>query len=91
MENQNAMAPLSRRKTLLGAALGAIGSSAVAKTASAAGAGAHPDAELIRLCAEFDALEHHINSHYAGGAPTKCPTNGATRSSSRSRTRNTTC
>ncbi len=28
----------------------------------------HPDAALIAVCAEFDAIERHINSHYAGGS-----------------------
>ncbi len=28
----------------------------------------HADAELIAVCAEFDAIERHINSHYAGGS-----------------------
>ncbi len=28
----------------------------------------HPDRELIGVCAEFDAIERHINSHYAGGS-----------------------
>ncbi len=26
------------------------------------------DAELIAVCAEFDVIERHINSHYAGGS-----------------------
>ena len=28
----------------------------------------NPDRELIAVCAEFDAIERHINSHYAGGS-----------------------
>jgi len=27
-----------------------------------------PDAALIAVCAEFDVIERHINSHYAGGS-----------------------
>ena len=36
--------------------------------AVAASAAPDTDAELIRLCAEFDALERQIRSYYAGGA-----------------------
>ena len=28
----------------------------------------NPDAELISVCGQFDAIERHINSHYAGGS-----------------------
>lgn len=28
----------------------------------------HADAELVAVCARFDAIERHINSHYSGGS-----------------------
>ncbi len=55
------MSTPTRRGLLGGAAVLAV--APVAPTMSA-----HPDCELIAVCAEFDAIERHINSHYAGGS-----------------------
>ncbi len=48
--------------------LGGAAALTVAPAALATPADLHPDAELIAVCAEFDAIERHINSHYAGGS-----------------------
>ncbi len=53
----------TRRGLLGGAAV-----LAVAPVAPAMSAYPHPDRELIAVCAEFDAIERHINSHFAGGS-----------------------
>ncbi len=57
------MSGSTRRGLLGGAAV-----LAVAPVAPAMSAHPHPDRELIAVCAEFDAIERHINSHYAGGS-----------------------
>ena len=57
------MSGSTRRGLLGGAAV-----LAVAPVAPAVSAHPHPDHELIGVCAEFDAIERHINSHYAGGS-----------------------
>jgi predicted secreted protein len=55
-----------RRATLsLGIAAAAASS---ARPASAAGTTPGANAKLIRLCAEFDAVERRGKSYYAGGA-----------------------
>jgi len=48
--------------------LGGAAALAVAPIAPVMSAHPHPDRELIAVCAEFDAIERYINSHYAGGS-----------------------
>ena len=55
------------RRTLFGSAAAAVAIDAPV-IAEAAASAVHPDRELIAVCAEFDAIERHINSHYAGGS-----------------------
>jgi hypothetical protein len=57
------MAAFSRRRILGGSA--AVALAALPFVAAAASG---PDAELIRLCAEFDALERQYVSYFRGGA-----------------------
>lgn len=56
------MAQSSRRALLQGSVVTALGAGIAAAPAVAAVSGSNPDAELIRMCAEHDALEHRVRA-----------------------------
>jgi len=61
----------STRRSLLGGAAVALAAAPVGSPGNVVVppvADHHPDAALIAVCAEFDAIERHIVSHYAGGS-----------------------
>lgn len=65
--NVYAVCPATDRRAALSLGIAAAAAS-VARPAPAGGTAQSTDAKLIRLCAEFDAVERRVKSHYAGGA-----------------------